>query len=252
MPNRYLIFGATGGIGSALVRQLAAEGNTLVISGRRSDALKQLQAETGAFPLPGDLEQWDCAQEIVESAKKMMGGLDGVASCIGSILLKPAHLTSRDQYNSILATNLTTSFGIVRAATKALFTTGGSIVLTATAAAQTGIPNHEAIAAAKAGVIGLTQSAAATYAPRNIRLNCIATGLVETPLSEPILGNPAARVASEQMHPLGRIGKVEEIARSIAWLLSPDQSWITGQTLAVDGGLSTLLPKARATSSRSI
>merc|ERR1712065_19817 len=117
-----------------------------------------------------------------------------------------------------------TSFGIVRAATKAMFTSGSSIVLTATAAAQTGIANHEAIAAAKAGVIGLTQSAAATYAPRGIRLNCVAPGLVETPLSAPILSNPAGRLASEQMHPLGRLGNADEVARSIAWLLSPDQS----------------------------
>ncbi len=250
MPHRYLIFGATGGIGGSLVRLLTAEGNQVAISGRNADSLSRLQAETGATPFPGDLEEWDRAKEIVESAAEYLGGLDGVASCIGSLLLKPAHLTTRDQYDSVLATNLTTSFGIVRAATKALFSSGGSIVLTATAAAKTGIANHDAIATAKAGVIGLTQSPAATYAPRKIRLNCVAPGLVETPLSEAILSNPAGRLASEQMHPLGRIGNAEEIARSIAWLLSPDQGWITGQILAVDGGLSSLLPRARSASTR--
>ncbi len=250
MSHRYLIFGATGGIGSALARHLASQGHKLALSGRNTDRLSALKAETGGIALAGDVLDWKTTQSIVESAQEELEGLDGVACCIGSILLKPAHLTTQEQYEAIVSNNLTTSFGIVKAATKALFTSGGSIVLTATAAAQTGIANHEAIAAAKAGVIGLTQSAAATYAPRGIRLNCVAPGLVETPLSAPILSNPAGRLASEQMHPLGRLGNADEVARSIAWLLSPDQSWITGQTLAVDGGLSTLRTKARTATNR--
>ena len=250
MANCYLIFGATGGIGSTLVRQLATEGHHLAISGRNIAKLELLQKETNAIPIPGDLAEWECIQEIVASAKDALGGLDGVSSCIGSLLLKPAHLTSRDDYDAILATNLTTSFGIVRAATTSLFSTGGSIVLTASAAAKIGIANHEAITTAKAGVMGLIQSAAASYAPRKIRINGVAPGLVETPLSAPLLNTPAGRLGSEHMHPLGRIGNTCEIARSIAWLLSPEQSWITGQTLAVDGGLASLLPKARATKNR--
>ena len=123
---------------------------------------------------------------------------------------------------------------------------GGSIVLVASAAAQLGFANHDAIAAVKAGVMGLTRSAAATYAPRNIRVNCVAPGLVQTPLAQPILQNEAARLASEKMHPLGRLGEPADIARAMAWLMHPDQQWITGQTLGVDGGLSSLLPRQRA------
>ena len=124
--------------------------------------------------------------------------------------------------------------------------TGGSIVLVSSAAAQKGMSNHEAIAAAKAGIEGLTRSAAATYANRGIRVNCVAPGLVETSLSQPILQNPAAREVSQRMHPLGRLGKVEDVANAIVWLLSPAQSWITGQVIGVDGGLANCLPKGRA------
>jgi NAD(P)-dependent dehydrogenase (short-subunit alcohol dehydrogenase family) len=124
-----------------------------------------------------------------------------------------------------------------------MMASGGSIVLCSTAAARAGFANHEAIAAAKAGVIGLTLSAAATYAPRNIRVNCVAPGLVDTPLAARITANPAALQASTAMHALGRIGRPEDVASAIAWLLNPENSWVTGQVLGVDGGLASLKPR---------
>jgi NAD(P)-dependent dehydrogenase (short-subunit alcohol dehydrogenase family) len=116
-------------------------------------------------------------------------------------------------------------------------------VLCSTAAARAGFANHEAIAAAKAGVIGLTLSAAATYAPRNIRVNCVAPGLVDTPLAARITGSPAALQASTAMHALGRIGRPEDVASAMAWLLDPENSWVTGQVIGVDGGLGSLKPR---------
>ena len=100
--------------------------------------------------------------------------------------------------------------------------------------------NHEAIAAAKAGIIGLAQSAAATYARYNIRVNCVAPGLTRTPLTESLTRNEASLKSSVALHPLGRIGQPEEIASAICWFLAPEQSWVTGQVLAVDGGLSSV------------
>lgn len=100
--------------------------------------------------------------------------------------------------------------------------------------------NHEAIACAKAGIIGLTQSAAATYASKNIRVNCVAPGLVSTGLTKTITNNENALKASVSMHPLGKIGAPDDIASAVVWLLDPANSWITGQTIAVDGGLSSL------------
>jgi NAD(P)-dependent dehydrogenase (short-subunit alcohol dehydrogenase family) len=124
-----------------------------------------------------------------------------------------------------------------------MMSTGGSIALVSTAAARTGLANHEAIAAAKGGVIGLTLSAAATYASRNIRVNCVAPGLTATPLAARITSNEAALKASQAMHALGRIGQPEEVASALAWLLDPENSWVTGQILGVDGGLGSIRPK---------
>ena len=117
---------------------------------------------------------------------------------------------------------------------------GGSVVLVSSAAARVGLANHEAIAAAKAGIIGLTLSAAATYARQGIRFNAVAPGLVRTPLTKGLVASELAEKASIGMHPLGRLGEPEEVAGAILWLLDPAQSWITGQVLGVDGGLANV------------
>ncbi len=117
---------------------------------------------------------------------------------------------------------------------------GGSVALVSTAAARHGLASHEAIAAAKAGVIGLARSAAATYARQNLRFNVVAPGLVESPLSAFLTTQPAKRKASEAMHPLGRLGTPEDVASMMAFLLDPAHAWITGQVIGVDGGLADL------------
>ena len=158
-------------------------------------------------------------------------------------MLKPAHLTTRAEWDAVIAQNLTTAFSTVRAAAP-LMPNGGSIVLVSTAAARVGLASHEAIAAAKAGVEGLVRSAAATYAAKGLRVNGVAPGLVETPLSERITRNEASRKASEAMHALGRLGTPEDVASAIVWLLDPAQSWVTGQIIGVDGGLGAVRAKA--------
>jgi NAD(P)-dependent dehydrogenase (short-subunit alcohol dehydrogenase family) len=122
---------------------------------------------------------------------------------------------------------------------------GGSVVLVSTAAARTGIANHEAIAAAKGGVQGLMLSAAATYAARGLRFNCVAPGLTRTPLTAKLTANDASEKASLAMHALGRLGEPEDIARAICWLLDPANDWVTGQVLGVDGGLANLRTRAK-------
>ena len=245
-PPSYVILGATGGIGSALARRLAASGARLVIAGRDGDRLAALAAETGATPQRFEATDLAAVERCVQVGVERHGGIDGVANCVGSLLLKPAHLTTLEEWNAVLATNLTSAFATVRAAARAMMGHGGSIALVSSAAARVGLANHEAIAAAKAGVTGLTLAAAASYASHGIRVNCVAPGLVRTPLTARLTASAAALKTSSAMHPLGRVGEPEEVASALAWLLDPAQSWLTGQILGVDGGLATVRTRASA------
>jgi NAD(P)-dependent dehydrogenase (short-subunit alcohol dehydrogenase family) len=235
-PNRCLIVGASGGIGRALSARLAAAGWSLVLAGRREEPLRALAAELGAEAAVLDARDFEAVERSIEHFQP----LTALVNLSGSILLKPAHLTSFDEFQTTLDQNLRTAFALVRAAGKSMRARGGSVVLMSSCAATTGLANHEAVAAAKAGVEGLVRSAAATYAPAQLRFNAVAPGLVDTPLAERITRNEAALRASVAMHPLGRIGTADEIARAIEFLVDPRNSWVTGQVFRVDGGLSAL------------
>ena len=233
----FAVIGATGGIGSAVARRLRGRGFAVRLIGRGEERLALLASEIGATYAVAD------AKRVLELEAVLGADLQGVVNCAGSLLLKPCHLTTEAEWEQVIATNLTTAYATVRAGAKAMMATGGSIVLCSTAAARAGMANHEAIAAAKGGVMGLALSAAATYAPRRIRVNCVAPGLVDTPLAARITGNAAALEASTAMHALGRIGTAEDVASGIVWLLDPENSWVTGQVLGIDGGLGTVRPR---------
>jgi NAD(P)-dependent dehydrogenase (short-subunit alcohol dehydrogenase family) len=240
--ENYLILAASSGIGQATSALLRESGHNVFTTARDGS---KIQPDALL-----DATDFEAVEAVFDQAIQRNGPLSGVVNCSGSLLLRPAHQTGKAQYQAVIDASLTTAFATVRAAAKKMAqgenARGGSVVLISSAAAMEGLSNHEAIAAAKAGILGLTRSAAASYASANLRVNAIAPGLVETPLTASLTSNPAARAISESMHALNRLGQPEDIARAIAFLLAPDNDWITGQVLAVDGGLSRVRPKKKA------
>lgn len=237
---RAVIVGASGGIGQAVCQQLADSGGSGFLIGRNEEKLIEISQRFPWGYSVADASDWTSLEQAFEKGEQHLGGLEAAINLAGSVLLKPMHLTSMNEWRSTLDTNLTSAAGVIKFAAPRMFGSGGSIVLVSSAAATIGLQNHEAIAAAKGGLEGLVTSASATYASKRIRLNAVAPGLVKTPMTQRIWDNPKNAEHSLAMHPLGRFGEPAEIARAILWLASPENSWVTGQVLAVDGGLSTI------------
>ena len=230
-----VLVGGGGGIGRALTARLRSRNVPVVVASRDPEHHAELDAESVAC----DARDFAAVEQLLKDATERHGRVTNVACLAGSIVLKPAHMTSQADWDETMATNLTTAFATVRAAGKSM-SDGGSVVLVSTVAAGTGLPNHEAIAAAKAGIEGLARGAAATYAGRGLRVNAVAPGLVDTPLASRITGSERALEHSRKMHPLGRIGTPEDVAGAIDWLFGADSDWVTGQVIGVDGGLGSL------------
>ena len=243
--DNFIVLGASGGIGSESCRRLRASGSNVMLVGRTEERLKLLAAELDCPYRVIDATVMEEIDDCVGQGAETMGSVDGILNCVGSVLLKPAHLTSPEEWQETLAINLTSAFATVRAGYKLMQKSGGAIVLRTTAAARVGLPNHEAIAASKAGVIGLMRSAAASYASRGIRVNAVAPGLVKTSMTERIWSNEKSAEISRKMHSIGRVGEPKDVASLLFWLMQAENNWVTGQVFGVDGGLGTLRPTSR-------
>lgn len=237
----YLIIGGSGGIGTEVTKRLTSAGHTVIVAERNQDKAEHRAPDLGAEAEHCDATDPDAVQDLVARVVERHGRLDGVANLAGSILIKPITSVTADEFRETVDLNLTSAFATVRAAARPMQKAkAGSIVLMSSCAARIGLMHHEAIAAAKAGVIGLTQAAAASLAGAGVRVNCVAPGLTDTPMAERLTSSDRARESSEQMHPLGRLGKPTDIAPVIEWLLTDASPWVTGQTIGVDGGLATI------------
>lgn len=250
MPTQTVIIaGITGGIGAALARRLHQDGWSVAGFARDRTRLDALAKDLpGLATVVAEATDAGAVEAAVADLTARLGGrLDGYVHAVGSIVMKSADRTRDEEWLATLNLNLTSAFWGLRAAVSRQQRQegGGAIVLISSVAAQVGLPNHEAIGAAKAGVEGLVRSAAATYAPRKVRVNAVAPGLVHTPLAHPLLSSDLGRKAAEALHPIGRIGQPEEVASLIAWLLGTDAGWVTGQCWALDGGTAALRSKPK-------
>ncbi|TVR44708.1 MAG: SDR family oxidoreductase [Planctomycetota bacterium] len=235
-----VIIGAAGGIGRACAQRLAGR-FPLLLLGRSLEPLQSLAAELpDAEAVAVDASDRAALLAAISAFAESRGRPTGLLNCAGSIVLGPAQRTSEAAFLEVLQVNLVTAFNAIAVAQAQM--RQGSVVLMSSVAARLGLVNHEAIAAAKAGVEGLVRAAAASGAKRGLRVNGVAPGLVDTPLASGLLSQPAMRQASERMHPLGRIGQPDDIAAVIVHLLDPANNWISGQIIGVDGGLGTLRP----------
>ncbi len=235
----FIIAGSTGTLGSAISEQLCKTSNVHLI-GRDEDKLKlqseQLNCNYSVINLNNPLEPKEFSKIIDEKLE-----IKGLVNCIGSVLIKPLHGTSISEFNDIINTNLFSSYYLLSSFARRM--KNGSAIFFSSIAGTKGLSNHEAISAAKAGVEGFARSAAATYAKDNLRVNTIAPSIMYSNMSNKILSSDIAIDISKNMHPIPKIGDVNDILPVVTWLLSDDSKWVTGQTIHVDGGLSTLKPR---------
>lgn len=244
-PGGIIIFGATGGIGSALARRLCKAGWPLTLAGRDEDKLSELAADL-AKPHTARFEATD-ADSIEAAVKSAIEHHDRIAGAVylpGTLILKPAHATKVEEYRETMAVNVDGAFAMLRAIAQPMCKAGGgSVVFASSAVGRLGFAAHEAIAAAKGALQGLALSAAASYAARGLRVNVVAPGSTDTPLAKPITSNESVLKASLAMHPDGKLGTPDAVASAIQWLLHPDQWHVTGQIIGIDGGLATVRSK---------
>ena len=235
MSEKYIIFGATGSIGSSLAEKLKNSGNELHLVARNEEAVQNIAEKLSFTYTAADVLEND----FIEKVKSDVPEARGIAYCVGSIDLKPLRMIKEQDFNSCMKLNLYSAVEVIKGYQESLKKNKGSIVLFSTVAAQRGFTNHAIIASAKAAVEGLTVSLAAEFAP-NIRVNCIAPSLTNSKIAEPMLKNKVLAEGIAKAHPLKRLGEGQDSAALAKFLLTDESSWMTGQIIAVDGGRSKL------------
>ncbi|MDA9071396.1 SDR family oxidoreductase [Candidatus Pelagibacter sp.] len=235
MSEKYLIFGATGSVGSSLAEQLKISGNDIHLVARNEDEVKVIADKLGCSYTVADVLE----DGFIEKVKSDIDEIKGIAYCVGSIDLKPLRMVTEADMNKCMKLNLYSAIEAIKGYQESLKKNKGSVVLFSTVAAQRGFTNHTIIASAKAAVEGLTVTLAAEFAP-HIRVNCIAPSLSKSKIAEPMLKNPAIAEGIAKAHPLKRLGEGKDSAALAKFLITDESSWITGQVIAVDGGRSKL------------
>lgn len=225
MKNKNIVvIGGNSGIGLSVVESLQAQGANVFAYSRSMGGEQTLDIAQDFDNIPGLPET-----------------IDGLVYCPGTIMLKPFHRFSIEDFQQDYNINVLGAVRVLQACLKGLKKSGSaSVVLYSTVAVSVGLGFHASISSAKGAVEGLAKSLAAEWAPSKIRVNVVAPSLTDTPLAAQLLGTEDKKEASNKRHPLGRYGQAEDIAAATLYLLSEGASWMTGQVLHVDGGMSSV------------
>jgi len=239
-----LITGGGTGIGAACARVFAQEGATVVITGRRKDALEQVakeieKANGRALVVAGSVTDEAHAQSAVAQAVRTFGTLNVLVNNAGAGAFgKLLHETDEATWNEMLAINLTGVYRMIKAAVPEMMKArGGAIVNVSSIASLVGIPMTAAYSASKGGMDALTRCVAMDYAQQQIRCNSVCPGLVDTPMASGLINNPEALTQIMTAYPLGRYGTPDEVAKLILYLASDESAWVTGSIFPIDGGM---------------
>jgi len=230
---KYLIVGGSKGIGLAITEQLLLENQEVIVLSRTSDSL----------PVHANLEHqtFDVLTDDIGEIE-LPEQLDGLVYCPGSINLKPFRALKPEAFTADFEINVLGAIKILKKCQKSLSKSGSSsVVLFSTVAVGQGMPYHTSVATSKGAIEGLGKSLAAEWAPK-VRVNILAPSLTNTPLAEKLLSTDDKKTASDNRHPLKRIGQPEDLAAMACLLLSEKGSWISGQVIGIDGGMSSLRP----------
>ena len=236
-----LITGASGGIGAAIAKVLHAAGATITISGTRLAVLEALKAELGerVHAIICNLSDAADVEKLVPAAEAAMGSVDILVNNAGLTRDGLAMRMKDDDWQSVLDVNLTANFRLSRAAMKLMMKKrNGRIINITSVVAVMGNPGQSNYVASKAGLIGLTKSLAQELATRNVTVNCVAPGFIATPMTDVL--NEKQKEAILGRIPAGRMGTPDDIAAAVAYLASDEASYVTGQTLHVNGGMAMI------------
>jgi len=237
-----LVTGASGGIGGAIAKALHGQGATVVLSGTRQEALDKLKAELGerAFTAIGNLSDTTSVEALPKAAEEAAGA--GIDILVNNAGITKDNLFMRmkdEEWDQVIAVNLTAAFRLSRAVLRGMMKKRwGRIIQITSVVGATGNPGQGNYAAAKAGLVGMTKSLAAEVASRNITVNAVAPGFIQTAMTD-VLTDAQKEMISARI-PAGRMGMPEEIAAACAYLASPEAAYVTGETIHINGGMAMI------------
>ena len=239
--RRALVTGASGGIGGAVASALHRQGATVALAGRNRAVLEERAAELGArvHVLTADLADPDATDALAGAAVEAMGGIDILVNNAGFARDNLFVRLGDEDWQTVLDVDLTAGFRLARAALRGMMRQRwGRIVAITSIVGQTGNPGQANYAAAKAGMTGMSKALAAEVAARNITVNCVAPGFIDTAMTRGLDADRTARLT--ERIPAGRLGTPDDVAACVAFLASEEAAYITGQTLSVNGGMAML------------